>query len=199
MTNDTVLVASKEAVESFSDDVKHLWCPRSVPVLEQPPPPETFYREYVSTSTPCIIRNAILNKDDQNSLSITLDELCQQQQQQEEDDLVVTVDVTPDGHGDCVRTVQQHDDDGRKRMFVKPQEQKMTLNEFRDRLRRRKQECRCECTDENGKAIYPLEKEKHHHLRDKNEPNAQADDEANGGEVLYYSRQVRDNDCLAET
>jgi hypothetical protein len=179
------LLATREMLESFSDDVKHLWSPRSVPVLERPPSSMSFLRDYVSKSTPCIIRNAMLSQSSE-CLSVTLDDLVERCQEE----LVMTVDVTPDGHGDCVRTVK--DGETQKRMFVKPQEQEMTISEFRDRLRLGQQEKSRESshsdTDESGKAVYPLE------TRQTADQNGNALEGAsstcNNDKVLYYSRQV---------
>lgn len=103
---------------------------------------------------PCIIRNAIPcnNSTDGAPLILTLDDIIDRIGEDEE----ITVDVTPDGHGDCVRTVSEFQpkhgpiecnrSNGRGnsssgnlqniRVFVKPHEQKMSLREFRMLLRR---------------------------------------------------------------
>ena len=182
LTN-TVLVASQETLQAFSDDVEHLWCPKSIPTLQQPPSPMSFVCDYVSKSKPCIIRNAMRNPDG-SSLLLSLDELvttCQ------EEKLVLTVNVTPDGHGDVVRTVR--DGDALKRMFVKPQEREMTIVEFRDGLRVKRQQCSdSEEIDGSGKAIY--------RLNEGSVSNEDAEDESSSSsycdvdQVLYYSRQV---------
>ena len=36
-----------------------LWITRTIPVLQQPPSPLEFYRDWVSQSRPCIIENVI--------------------------------------------------------------------------------------------------------------------------------------------
>lgn len=179
------LIASQEVLESYSDDVEHLWCPKRIPLLEEPPSPSAFFRNHVSKSIPCIIRNAIKKHNGDDYLSLTLDDLCDF-----DDNVMLTVDVTPDGLGDCVRTVTSENGTAtKKRMFVKPQEQKMNIIEFRDRLRRRRKEERGNRieTDESGRAIYSLvhSDERYCNSTD-NEPEASCE----GEEVLYYSRQV---------
>jgi len=179
----TALLASKKTLENFSDDVQHLWCPQSIPILEQPPLPMSFLRDYVSKSTPCIIRNSIMNHDNFN-LSLTLDDLVNVCKADCREDLMLTVDVTPDGHGDVVRTVLQ-DGETQKRMFVKPQEKQMTLSEFRNGLRiQSRRGCHNPVEiDESGKAIFPLET--------LDEGDAASSSFCDSDKVLYYSRQVR--------
>jgi hypothetical protein len=70
-----------------------------------------------------------------------------------EQDIMLTVDVTPDGYGDAIRTVKSRDGI-QKCMFVKPQEQEMSIIEFRNRLRlkRRRESSRRHLeTDETAK------------------------------------------------
>lgn len=200
--NSASLLASPKTLEGFSDDVKHLWCPRtSVPVLERPPSPLTFHREYASKSMPCIIRNGVLNSDG-SCLSLTLDVLVTSCHDVlcEQGEIMLTVDVTPDGHGDCVRTVSMSQDETTRRMFVKPQEQEMNITEFRDRLRSRRRDNGHSSshhleTDESGKAIFPTLET--HHCQPNDENDGTAEDASSScndrNEVLYYSRQ---NDCL---
>lgn len=109
--------------------------------------------DHVHPNVPCIIRNAIPSRSTttsttttfnngndtrQTPLHLTLDDILQIIG----DDHEITVDVTPDGHGDCVRTVRCREDspDGTtenvRRMFVKPHEQIMSMGEFRRYLRR---------------------------------------------------------------
>jgi hypothetical protein len=50
-------------------------------------------------------------------------------------DLLITVDVTPDGHGDCVRRcVRIADNEKTMPVFVQPMQEAMTLTEFARRL-----------------------------------------------------------------
>lgn len=196
-SKEVTLVLSMETLQSFSDDVKYLWCAGPIPILESPPDAFTFLREYVSKSRPCILRNVITTEQQQGPLMMSLDDLVERCQ--DDNVITLTVDVTPDGHGDCVRTVKcaSGDTTTRKLMFVKPHEQQMAITEFRERLRRsrRRQETDdgCDFTgrtlekDENGRLIVPLAQD------------TVSDDEllelpvTKRDEVLYYSRQ---NDCL---
>jgi jumonji domain-containing protein 7 len=115
-----------------------------------------------------------------------------------EQDIMLTVDVTPDGHGDAIRTVKSRDGI-QKCMFVKPQEQEMSIIEFRNRLRlkRRRESSRRHLeTDETGKAIYPLKKPSDFQPNDENTTHIDTKDTSahfHFEQVLYYSRQ---NDCL---
>jgi hypothetical protein len=191
--NNEVLVASMEALESFSEDVQYLWCPRAIPILDQPPSSISFLRNHVARSVPCIIRNAITQgtaglQESQN-LSLTLDELVETLRDECQDDVVLTVNVTPDGHGDCVRTVKHGD--VQKRMFVKPQERQMTIGEFRDELRSGRQASdgtHVVDKDENGRAIFSLGTNGECEMLPQTVPLS-SDSDA----VLYYSRQVRLN------
>jgi hypothetical protein len=198
--NIEVLVASMEALKSYSDDVQYLWCPRAIPILDQPPSSISFLRDHVARSVPCIIRNAIMTKqgtsglhDESRTLSLTLDDLVETFREQCQDDTVLTVDVTPDGHADCVRTVEQGDT--QKRMFVKPEERQMTIGEFRDELRSGRQVA-SKCThvldtDENGRAIFSLGHSSEREMLPQTVPLSSGSDA-----VLYYSRQVRLNSTL---
>jgi hypothetical protein len=187
--NVDVLLASMEALKSYSEDVQYLWCPRAIPILDQPPSSISFLRDHVARSVPCIIRNAmttpgISGLHESHNLSLTLDDLVETFRDRCQDDIVLTVDVTPDGHGDCVRTVKQGDT--QKRMFVKPQERQMTIAEFRDKLRSGRQASDCTRvvdTDENGRAILSLGQSE---MLPQTVPSS-SDSDA----VLYYSRQVR--------
>mmetsp|Transcript_15222 Transcript_15222/g.21708 ORF Transcript_15222/g.21708 Transcript_15222/m.21708 type:complete len:469 (-) Transcript_15222:107-1513(-) len=164
-----------EQFKNFSDDVKSLWVPNHVPIIDGIPDPLTFLRDYVAPSRPCIIRNAIQTTYVENNgtkvkpLRLTLNDIVDLLDTNESQDVMLTVDVTPDGHGDCVRTIDIHDngiatenksgnrglsdtstnschDDTMhisksisksklKKMFVKPEERKMTVKEFREILR----------------------------------------------------------------
>lgn len=181
------LFAPIEALKGYSDDVKYLWCPHVIPILEEPPSSIFFLRNHVARSVPCVIRNAMTAQvtsslHARHSLSLTLDDLVDICHDRYEGHIVLTVDITPDGHGDCVRTVKLGD---QKRMFVKPQEREMTITEFRDRLRLGRLTSdfkRVVDTDENGKAIFNLDQS------GESETISSPDD---SNAVLYYSRQVR--------
>jgi len=158
----TSFKAEEEQLSALSDDVGSLWC-RPIAILEHPPDSFSFLRDYVHPNVPCIIRNAIPSNSTatttktsttattttttskhrtdkrQTPLHLTLEDILEIIGRDEE----ITVDVTPDGHGDCVRSVRCREDfpDGTtgtmRRMFVKPHEQVMTMGEFRRCLRRR--------------------------------------------------------------
>lgn len=151
-----------EAFEGLVDDVKWLWCHNNKPVdvLASPPSAFVFLRDYVSLSRPCIIQKALVEESpatgkaskecyDENSqegarsLSLTLDELAQVHP-----DLILTVNLTPDGHGDCLRYVGGGPSTGNEdndtmapplpptRVFVQPAQRTLSVTEFRRRLRR---------------------------------------------------------------
>ena len=174
------LMVSPEALECFHEDVQYLWCcgmdgaTGSIPIYAEPPTALEFLRNHVSVSRPCIIQNAILTEngrrpEDQEqkhqeedpstttkttttttTVQLTLDELLEQMPH-----LPLHVDVTPDGHGDCLRQTrvrgnqqkqqqqqQQHgedddddDDPPIQTVFVKPHEVEMPLNVFAKHLR----------------------------------------------------------------
>jgi hypothetical protein len=50
-------------------------------------------------------------------------------------DIEIVVDVTPDGQGDCIRTVAVIGDGKQKEMFVKPEQRTKTLSDFQNKLR----------------------------------------------------------------
>ena len=192
-TNDSLL-ASAEVLDSFHDDVQYLWCDGGgqIPVLAEPPSPLEFLRSYVSKSRPCIIRGAI-STEAGKSFHLSLDDLVSLNPQQE-----LCVDITPDGHGDCLRKVQGHE----SRIFVKPQEQRMSIAQFARHLRQ-------------GRSIHGNDRDSSptHHLKiedriqnrvfDLDENCHIVDEDCKDTEnainfdrcVLYYSRQ---NDCLRE-
>lgn len=189
------LLAPIEALKGYSEDVKYLWCPHALPILEQPPSSVFFFRDHVAKSVPCIIRNARVtqvtsSRHASHNFSLTLDDLVDICYDRCQGHIVLTVDVTPDGHGDCVRTVKLGDTH-HNRMFVKPQEREMMITEFRDKLRlgRLSSDCtRVVDTDENGRAIFTLGKTDE---REKLGTTISSPDDSDA--VLYYSRQVRLN------
>jgi len=149
-------------MKNFSDEVDSLWCRhrREIPILDEPPNALTFVRDYVAMSRPCIIRNAVLSRRTNSPLKLTLDDIistCSSKVSANEnddddkkaiEDITLSVNVTPDGYGDCIRTVVVDEtDDGlnngdknnhhmkTKKMFVRPEERTMSLVQFRDLLR----------------------------------------------------------------
>jgi len=185
-------IADKEALEKFSDDVGSLWC-RPVTVLDCPPDSFTFLRDFVHPSVPCIIRNAITD----GALHLTLDDIIDRVGEA----VVLTVDVTPDGHGDCVRDVLDSSnnitDDGKslhrtetiRQMFVKPHEQQMSIAEFRHLLRKDNEFDKCNNNRSEEKlATFPI---------CNNAPGSFSDGQiintSKQSPVVYYSKQC---DCL---
>lgn len=180
-----MLSASQEAVESLVEDVEYLWVD-NIPVYETLPDPVQFYREHVARNRPCLIRN-------QQTLSFhELRTLCPP-------DMTLQVDVTPDGHGDCLRQVgsntggapcNDNDDSDDKddcravpsqAFFVKPMECRMDWSTF------------CE-------ALQTLVDTDNHHIKNRvfstcYPPNRQEQypPPPSNEAVFYYSRQ---NDCL---
>ena len=146
-----------------------------------------FVEDYVSPKVPCIIRNAI------PSLNLTLDEIIDHVGEKTE----LTVDVTPDGHGDAVRTVQCKSKGAtgvQKMMFVKPHEQEMTISEFRPLLRRDPVSMSSEQVSNNEDTSYG----QHYVTDDNNRLYSTGEDDVLQSKrvrdpVVYYSRQ---NDCL---
>ena len=166
--------------------------------------------DFVQPKVPCIIRNAIPSDsggDLPNPLTLSLDDIVQCVG----GDAELTVDVTPDGHGDCIRSVRDAANDdylqGHRRMFVKPHEKRMTIEKFRTMLRR----CEgcdyatngCHETSGNvagispevgldGHRVFPLRR-----LSGRRDEGHHDDNEVFFGEnterppVVYYSRQVR--------
>ncbi|KAG7351813.1 cupin-like domain containing protein [Nitzschia inconspicua] len=201
-SNDTVsdrsaqsqpLIATSETLELFHDDVKYLWTTSEIPVYDEPPSSLEFLRNHVAVSRPCIIRNAILNESSGRPLTLTLDDFVENFSQ-----LKLQVDVTPDGHGDCLRKVAMPTEEGAsctEPVFVKPMEMELPIVDFCHHLRagRAKQVQ----NDDEKKTLQRLDQ-----IRDQIFPYADKrnDDYVKTGAVvslddcvLYYSRQ---NDCL---
>ena len=129
ISKDKALAIPASALESFAEDVGLLWCGPIIPTLQMPPTSLEFSRDYVARSRPCIIRNAMLDKGGV-PLHLTLDDIADKISPQTK----ITVDGTPDGHGDVVRAVQLADG-SIQQTFIQPHEQEMTLEEFHRRLR----------------------------------------------------------------
>lgn len=144
---------------------------------------------------PCIIKNAISDPTGETGhFTLTLDEIICHVGVEE----IITVNVTPDGHGDCIRTVVENSEDNsqthnlqqQSRMFVMPHERIMSIGKFRDALR----QCGGENTktgpvDSNGLSTFPLHR--HHNI---DEEDYDAGDFLVGERhqsVVYYSKQVR--------
>jgi hypothetical protein len=129
ISNDKGLFIPPAALESFSEDVGLLWRGPIVPTLQRPPTSLEFSRDYVAKNRPCIIRNAMIDQGG-IPLHLTLDDITEKINPQTK----ITVDCTPDGHGDVVRAVRLADG-SIQQTFVQPHEQEMTLEEFHKKLR----------------------------------------------------------------
>ena len=176
-----------------------------------------------SGSRPCIIRNSIqqnagiltsehsIAQNANEPLCMTLDDIVNRFENGNQDDIRITVDVTPDGHGDCIRTVSSSTGSCRGnnkqthssslQMFVKPLEKQMTLTEFREKLRQgssrvekmERNQSNAPLLDENGRTIlsrtekraFSLESQSSVDLSLANLPSDLPEES-----VLYYSRQV---------
>ena len=213
-------MANDDTLNSLSDDVGSLWCGR-VPILDSPPSSFIFLRDYVNPSRPCIIRGAIPSDasrawkptasrpqhDDSNDfLYTTLDDLVELSKTTEEE-LILTVDITPDGHGDTVRSAitcenQNNTNPSRRFMFVKPEQRRLSIASFRTQLRQHQtknnNDCSIPAPSHSKLQSFPLLKNKakppvknNQELKEvhrKTSPKKSTD-----FPVLYYSMQ---NNCL---
>ncbi|KAL3791646.1 hypothetical protein ACHAW5_007433 [Stephanodiscus triporus] len=155
----------------------------------------SLFSDFVRPNVPCIIKNAISSDTDGYSrpLRLTLDDIIRHVGE----DTILTVDVTPDGHGDCIRSVvdmkNESEKPKRRRMFVKPHEKRMDIKTFRDLLRRghRDKTTNTESFDSNGLGEFTLRRHS-----DAGIENCDTESFFNGighPPVVYYSKQ---NDCL---
>ena len=130
--DDLELVAPRQALEEFSDSVASLWCPAVVPIIEQDLSSLEFCRDFVSKSRPCILRNTIMGGAKLPRWTVEdIQQLCG-------DDLEITVNVTPDGHGDAIRTISTVEDCCNNKedpTFVLPEERRMSMSDFVTALR----------------------------------------------------------------
>ena len=163
--------------------------------------------DFVQPNVPCIIKNAILSKDGgvARPLVLTLDKIINHIGI----DATLTVDVTPDGHGDCIRSVVDTSDENSFqkpiRMFVKPHEERMDIEKFRYLLRKgqRHDGGRHNESDNAGKLDASGLRELHLHENPNMVKSHQTDtdqsidenffDDGQDTPVVYYSRQVRFN------
>jgi Cupin-like domain len=102
----------QELLSELQENVSGLWAPRAVQRIRNPTP-EDFFRTYIATNTPVIIEGALSSWAD--AAQWTTEALVHRA-----GELNVTVDVTPDGHGDCVKS----------NLFVKPEERRMLFKTF---------------------------------------------------------------------
>ena len=184
--HETMIQASKEAIEGFVDDVQSLWLQSlcsSIPVLEQPPTAMEFFRDFVAVNRPCLIRNL-----PHASSLLTLDALVSRHA-----DLEIAVDITPDGYGDCLRCVRLSPGATAGEdvlCFVQPCQCTMSLLNFQQKLRQqaqRKGNVTTDSIDYRSRSFETLlntpTDEDTNLLRPEYEPDG----------IVYYSRQ---NDCL---
>jgi Cupin-like domain len=213
--NDTIRSSIVDPLEVLADTVSSLWVSSEtwqIPVLDQPPTPLHFLREFVALSRPCIIRNAFLSSPN----APLLNDLCNvihgdggggnQVPVVEDDDndfcssinttssqLKLTVAVTPDGHGDCIRNVATIG-----LAFVEPAEEVMTLQALAMRLAESSKPA--VAADQAATRVFSVCSEKGRNgddgcLQECSYSN-NVDANNNGSttdSVYYYSRQ---NDCL---
>ena len=178
--------ADDEALETLSDDVGSLWC-RPITVLKQCPDATTFLRNFVCKSVPCIIQNATDNEHSTSpgAVGLSLDDIIERVGI----DAMLTVDITPDGHGDCARDcIYIADDDKSNKtesVFVKPHEQQMTIAEFRRLLRMGDEIDKC---NEKGEELeaFPI-------CKSIAEDSHKVTTTRRASPVVYYSKQ---SDCL---
>jgi jumonji domain-containing protein 7 len=180
-----MLSLNKESMERLHETVGSLWCSRSIPILDEPPSSFEFLRDHVSPSRPCIIRNAMLDETTNAPITITLDELVLNHP-----DVRLTVDVTPNGHGDCVRAVHLEGNCPNQRVFVRPMSQVMTLAEFRDNLRSATEPCK-----QQASFVATNSSNDDHCDETVSTPTSTTRPPAPPPAVYYYSRQ---NDCLRQ-
>eukprot|EP00934_Nitzschia_sp_Nitz4_P002125 Nitzschia sp. Nitz4//scaffold346_size17405//8704//9951//NITZ4_008830-RA/size17405-processed-gene-0.1-mRNA-1//1//CDS//3329548650//2125//frame0 len=132
---------SEEALDQLAENVSSFWTSSSstgstsVPILQAFPSPLQFHRDFVSKSRPCLINVP----SDLSWPSWTLEDVCQICGPS----TPITVNVTPDGHGDAVRTVScsssscsctNTSDSTEEQCFVFPEERTMTMQEFKQAL-----------------------------------------------------------------
>ena len=147
--HEVVLIASRGALDAFSDNVSSLWAPSTIPIIEPLHRLSAleFCRDFVGRSRPCILQDTSVSTSSQLHTpplprwSVDdIQRLCG-------DDLEITVNVTPDGHGDAIRTIgaRKRDDDNiidtdieenlHEQVFLLPEERRMRMSSFVRALR----------------------------------------------------------------
>jgi Cupin-like domain len=155
-----VLQANPEALEAFSDNVSSLWLSSSssgsaIPRIDHDLSVLEFYREFVARSRPCILsRNTDLARPLPRWTVDDVQDLCCRsppghdgEGNHHPEQHFITVNVTPDGHGDAIRTVvnriQVHDQDEglqpsepvTEEVFLVPEQRRMAMDDFVTALR----------------------------------------------------------------
>mmetsp|Transcript_414 Transcript_414/g.665 ORF Transcript_414/g.665 Transcript_414/m.665 type:complete len:257 (-) Transcript_414:611-1381(-) len=121
------------SLKSLSSDTSSFWTSGRVPRLSRVPSGRYFYKKFVSRSVPCVVsvgdgtsrRRKGAGRIPHMPAGLTVDDLMRVMGQ----DAEVTVDLTPDGRGDCVRNVEGRTGDA-ERMFLRPMEVTMTMGDF---------------------------------------------------------------------
>lgn len=104
------------ALEGLTSCCSDHWSPHQVRRISVPEP-LTFHRDYVARSTPVVVTGAVQTWKSMISWSLPhLARVC--------GDREISVNYTPDGRADAVKF---HDG---KRVFVKPEERKLTMSAF---------------------------------------------------------------------
>jgi len=189
-----MLTASKEAIDSLVEDIEYLWFPDSdIVVYDTPPTALHFLREHVAKSRPCIVRRALPTMTWKEIRTIW------------PESLPLHVDVTPDGHGDCLRRVHTTttpagegtgtttETTTSERYFVKPMECEMTMSEFCQALEMGQR------SDGKGIRTHTPPIEERIFERSSNDDDSSSSSSKSSSKpsfenaVFYYSRQ---NDCL---
>ena len=124
-------------MEGLSTDVGDFWVGQSIKVLESPTALE-FLRECVASYQPAIIRGAIADWPaiKQWNLATIFEKL----NANVEETYLLKVNVTPDGHGDCLKSLQAHGCTGNAfstendQVFVYPAECLMSTETFHEMM-----------------------------------------------------------------
>lgn len=184
--SEIVLTASELAVQNLHENVSSFWCNASsntIPILNHPPTSFEFLRDYVAPNRPCILQNAVTDTNG-NICLLSLDKLVDMYP-----NLLLHVQVTPDGHGDCVRLVKcNHDDEQQEDVFVTPLEQAMTMRDFQKRL--------CNNHLENAKfgdSCYQKRAFESYYENPTTSSTGTTTASSTENGIVYYSRQ---DDCL---
>lgn len=109
-------VTDERLFRDLSLEARELYLDSTIPRISVPSP-LVFYRDYVSRNRPVVIRDAL------SSWSALSKWNSPNYLRQQLGDTPVTIDITPDGYGDCVKL---------HKYFVTPLEEKMPFNSFMD-------------------------------------------------------------------
>ena len=105
----------EKILETLSEEARELYLPSEVPILEEPPSPLRFLRDYVSPNRPVIIKNAIKDWTAQKKWT-------NQYLREVLGSTSVSVTVTPNGYADAPLGDR----------FVLPEERLMLFKDFLD-------------------------------------------------------------------